>query len=212
MAEGYLSSPEGIQEMSRHTALYTVGLTAAFPMVALAQNEAVDPGTTGPAWSPYVVGALIGMLSMFTFYFSDKPLGASTAYARVAGLIGRLFARKHTDALHFYAEKKTPKIGWEVMLVVGIVIGAFVAAWTGGEITNRWLPPLWVARFGETVWLRLGVAFLGGGLMAFGARMAGGCTSGHGISGTLQLSVGSWIALLGFFVGGVVTAMLLFYV
>jgi len=59
--------------------------------------------------------------------------------------------------------------------------------------------------------LRMAVGFLGGGLMAFGARMAGGCTSGHGISGALQLSVGSWIALLGFFVGGIATAMLLFY-
>ncbi len=47
--------------------------------------------------------------------------------------------------------------------------------------------------------------------MAFGARLAGGCTSGHGISGALQLSLGSWIALVGFFVGGVPTAMLLFY-
>jgi uncharacterized membrane protein YedE/YeeE len=148
---------------------------------------------------------------MFTLYFSDKPIGASTAYARVAGLIGQLVARRHTDALHFYAEKKAPKIGWEVMLVIGIVIGAFLAAWTGGEVTGRWLPPMWVARFGESVWLRLVVGFLGGGVMAFGARIAGGCTSGHGISGALQLSVGSWIALAGFFVGGVITAMLLFY-
>jgi uncharacterized membrane protein YedE/YeeE len=57
----------------------------------------------------------------------------------------------------------------------------------------------------------MAVGFLGGGLMAFGARMAGGCTSGHGISGAMQLSVGSWVALLGFFVGGVATAMLLFH-
>jgi uncharacterized membrane protein YedE/YeeE len=57
----------------------------------------------------------------------------------------------------------------------------------------------------------MAVGFLGGGLMAFGARMAGGCTSGHGISGAMQLSVGSWIALLGFFVGGIATAMLLFH-
>jgi hypothetical protein len=176
-----------------------------------AQSEAVDPGTTGPAWSPYVVGGLIGVLSMVTFYLSDKPLGASTAYARVAGLLGRLVARRHTDSLHFYAEKKTPKIGWEVMLVAGIVVGAFLGAWTGGEITARWLPPMWVERFGHTLWLRVGVAFLGGALMAFGARMAGGCTSGHGISGALQLSVGSWIALIGFFVGGMAAAMLMFY-
>ena len=198
--------------MSCHTILHAVALLVAVPALALGQTETVDPGTTGPAWSPYLVGALIGVLSMFTFYFSNKPLGASTAYARVAGLVGRLVARRHTDSLEYYAEKKPPKIGWEVMLVVGIVVGALLAAWTGGEITARWLPPMWVDRFGESVWLRLAVAFCGGGLMAFGARMANGCTSGHGISGALQLSVGSWIALLGFFVGGVIAAMLLFYV
>jgi uncharacterized protein len=197
--------------MRIHIVFGAVVLVGALPAWALAQAGAVDPGTTGPAWSPYVVGALIGLLSMFTFYFSDKPLGASTAYALGAGLIGQVVARRHTESLHFYAEKKEPKIGWEVALVVGIVVGAFLAAWTGGEITARWLPPMWAARFGENVWLRLAVGFVGGGLMAFGARMAGGCTSGHGISGALQLSVGSWIALAGFFVGGIITAMLLFY-
>ena len=54
--------------------------------------------------------------------------------------------------------------------------------------------------------LRLLAAFVGGLLMAFGARLAGGCTSGHGISGTLQLSVGSWIAVICFFIGGIAVA------
>ncbi|TVS20042.1 MAG: hypothetical protein EA424_05985 [Planctomycetaceae bacterium] len=197
--------------MPKKIALYVTAISAAIPTGALAQAARVDPGTTGPAWSPYLVGALIGVLSMLTFYLSDKPIGTSTAYARVAGLVGRLFAPRHTDALPFYA-KKTPAIDWQVMLVAGILVGGFLAAWTGGEITGRWLPPFWVERFGESIALRLIVAFLGGALMAFGARMAGGCTSGHGISGTLQLAVGSWIAMIGFFVGGVATAMLLFYV
>ena len=46
--------------------------------------------------------------------------------------------------------------------------------------------------------------------MVYGARLAGGCTSGHGISGTLQLAVSSWIAVICFFVGGIVTALLLY--
>lgn len=198
--------------MLKCNVLQAVMLVAATPIVASAHGESVDPGTTGPAWSPYLVGGLIGVLSMFTFYFSNKPLGASTAYARVAGLIGKGLAPRHTESLHYYADKKAPKIGWEVALVIGVIVGAFLAAWTGSEITGRWLPPMWEERFGDSLGLRLLVGFLGGGLMAFGARMAGGCTSGHGISGTLQLSVGSWIALIGFFVGGVITAMLLFYV
>lgn len=197
--------------MPRNAVANAFFLIASTPAWAIAQTEPIDPGTTGPAWSPYLVGSLIGVLSMFTFYFSNKPLGASTSYALMAGLIGRAVAPRHTDSLPFYAEKKDPKINWGVMLVAGIAIGAFLAALSGDEITARWLPPMWEARFGDAVWLRLVVGFLGGGLMAFGARMAGGCTSGHGISGALQLSVGSWIALIGFFAGGVVTAMLLFY-
>lgn len=197
--------------MSSRSVLYTIGLIAATPMRVLAQTEVVDPGATGPAWSPYLVGGLIGVLSMFTFYFSAKPLGASTAFASVAGLIGRLIAPRHTDSLNFFADKKASRIDWQVALVIGVIAGAFLAAWSGGEITGRWVPPMWAERFGESVPLRMTVGFLGGGLMAFGARMAGGCTSGHGISGAMQLSVGSWIALLGFFVGGVATAMLLFY-
>lgn len=173
----------------------------------------VDPlKYPGPAWSPYVVGALIGVLSMFTFYFSNKPLGASTAYARIAGILGNLTAPAHTRSLKYF-DDKPPKVGWELMLVVGVIVGSFISAWTGRELTGQLLPALWVDRFGsDSGFLRVLVAFAGGTLMAFGARMAGGCTSGHGISGTLQLAVGSWIAAICFFVGGIITAMLMFAV
>lgn len=165
--------------------------------------------TTGGAWNPYLVGALIGVLSMATFYFSNKPLGVSTAYARLAGLLGYLVSKPHTDSLKFYQDK-APKIEWEVMLTLGIVAGAFFAAASGGEFKVTLLPRLWEAEFGSSTSLRLGVAFVGGVMMALGARLAGGCTSGHGISGTLQLSVGSWLALAAFFAGGVVTAMVMY--
>jgi len=171
-------------------------------------SSSTDPLTySGPAWSPYLVGALIGLLSMTTFYFSNKPLGASTAYARMAGMIGNAAAPAHTKSLHYFQQKK-PKLGWEVALVVGAVVGAMIAAWLGGELTGRWLPEMWIARFGEGSYvLRMLTAFAGGLLMAIGARTAGGCTSGHGISGTLQLSVGSWIAAVCIFIGGIAVAI-----
>ena len=152
------------------------------------------------AWSPYLVGTLIGLLSMATFYFSNKPLSVSTAYARLAGLVGYLFARAHTENLKFYQETK-PKIEWGVMLVFGMLLGEFTAAW---------VPTLWEQRFGPDLALRLGMAFVGGAIMAYGARLGGGCTSGHGISGALQLSVSSWIALVCFFAAAVPTAHLLY--
>lgn len=186
-----------------------VALTTTTITHAAETGAAIDPELRGAAWSPYLVGALIGVLTWLTFLFSDKPLGASTAYARVAGMLGKLVAPRHTASLKYFQDNK-PKVDWEVMLVAGAVIGALIAAWTGGEAMTRWVPPMWAERFGDAVWPRLIVALIGGGLMAVGARLAGGCTSGHGISGALQLSVGSWIALLCFFIGGVITAMLMF--
>jgi uncharacterized membrane protein YedE/YeeE len=174
--------------------------------VALA---AVDPGLTGPAWPPLLVGALLGALSTMTLLVANRMLGASSAYASVAGAIGaRLFPR-HTRSLRYYRDHP-PRLDWEVTLVAGAIAGGFLAAWTGGELTGRWLPPLWGERFGQAVWLRFLVAFAGGALMGFGARLAGGCTSGHGISGALQLGVDSWIALLCFFLGGAAVAFPLY--
>jgi len=195
----------------KSTLTVIVGWTVFAPSVSLAAERVAEPlRYSGPDWSPYLVGALIGVLSMFTFYFSDKPLGASTAYARIAGLIGNVFAAKHTAKLKFYRDNK-PVVDWEVMLLLGVIVGAFLAAWQGSEFTNAWLPGMWAARFGDgSLPLRLAATFGGGVLMAFGARLAGGCTSGHGISGTMQLSVGSWIAVICFFVGGIGTAMLMF--
>lgn len=154
--------------------------------------------------------ALLGVISWLTFYFSDKPIGASSSYATLAGMIGKIFAKKHVESLAYY-KSNPPTADWEFAFVIAAVGGAFLAAFSGGEITGEWLPPMWEARFGEgTLGLRALVATLGGILMAFGARIAGGCTSGHGISGTLQLSVGSWIAVVCFFIGGIAVAMPLF--
>ena len=100
-------------------------------------------------------------------------------------------------------------IGWSLVFVLAAIGGSFLAAATGtNEITGTYLQDMWVARFGaDSGLLRTLVAFGGGALMAYGARMAGGCTSGHGISGTLQLAVGSWIAVICFFLGGIAVAI-----
>jgi len=197
--------------MKWHSLVTAAAAVLFLPGLTFADSAGTDPRMyPGSAWSPYLVGALIGVLSMLTFYFSDKPLGASTAYARIAGMIGNLFSRRHTESLKFYQTNK-PKVNWEVMLLVGVVGGAFLAAWMGGELTGEWLPPMWAARFGtDSFGLRMVAALVGGVMMAFGSRLAGGCTSGHGISGTMQLSVGSWIAVICFFIGGIATAMSMF--
>src|SRR3989339_848293 len=155
----------------------------------------------GLAWSPYVVGAGIGVLSWLTFYFSNKPIGASSFYATIAGMLGKLLSPKHTEKLDYFKDNP-PRVNWEFVFVLAIIAGAAVAATTAGSFVNEWIPDMWQSRFGDSLQLRGAFAFGGGILMAFGARLAGGCTSGHGISGTLQLSVGSWIAVICFFISG----------
>lgn len=177
---------------------------------ASASEQALDAGNyPGPAWSPFLVGAGIGVLAWLTFYFSDKPIGASSFYATVSGMIGKAIAPRHTESLEYF-KVKPPKLNWEFVFVLAAIAGAAVAALTGGNFVNDWVPAMWSARFGDSILLRGGFAFVGGLLMAFGARMAGGCTSGHGISGTLQLNVASWIALICFFIGGAAIANLMF--
>lgn len=163
----------------------------------------------GAAWSPYLVGAAIGVLAWLTFYFSDEPIGASSFYAHLAGFLGKLIAPRHTASLTYFKDKP-PRVSWGFVFVVATIVGGAIAALTGGEFANECLPPIWEARFGDSVALRAAVAFPGGMLMAFGARLAGGCTSGHGISGTLQLNLASWISLICFFIGGVAVALPLF--
>jgi uncharacterized protein len=181
------------------------------PLLALTVGETPNAlNYPGAAWSPYLVGAGIGLLVLMTLYFSKKPVGASSAYATVAGLIGKAVAPRHTAQLKYYA-KNPPRVDWELLFVVGTVVGALLAALHGSELTQRWLPPMWTERFGEdSGWLRGILALAGGILMSFGARMAGGCTSGHGISGTAQLNVASWVAVTCFFIGGVIVANLLY--
>lgn len=160
-------------------------------------------------WSPYAAGAGIGVLCCLTFLFSDKTFGCTTAFARTSGMIERLFRGKKILARPYY-RKFPPQVDWEWMLVLGIFIGSFLSASFSGQFRIRWIPEMWGQAFGPSLGLRLWTAFAGGVLMSFGARWAGGCTSGHGISGTLQLAVSSWIATVCFFVGGIATAFLIF--
>ena len=160
-------------------------------------------------WTPYIAGAGIGILSWIAFLLSNKPLGCSTAYARTSGMIERLLKGKKTTEKPYY-QIFAPEIDWEWMLVAGVFFGAFGASMLLGGFSFEWVPTLFGDTFGYDTKLRLAVALAGGILMGLGSRWAGGCTSGHGISGTLQLAVSSWIAVIVFFVSGIVTAFLVY--
>ena len=163
-------------------------------------------------WSPYLVGASIGVLSWATFGLMDKALGVSTTMVRWAGMLESLVAWEHVRANSYYAKYLVdqPAINWQMMLVLGLPLGALLSANLSQSDHKESVPELWRWRFGESRFSRPMAAFLGGAIMLFGARMAGGCTSGHGISGSLQFSVSSWIFFASFFTSGIVSALVLY--
>jgi uncharacterized membrane protein YedE/YeeE len=162
-------------------------------------------------WSPYIAGIGIGILSWIALLVSDRTIGCSTPIARTSGMIERIFRGDKVLQRPYFQEYR-PVIGWDWMLIVGVLAGALLSAVLSGAFTVRWVPGLWQETFGNTPLLRVLVAFVGGILMGIGSRWGGGCTSGHGISGTLQLAVSSWIAVIGFFVSGIAAAVLIFRV
>jgi hypothetical protein len=174
----------------------------------------MDNPLTRKSWSPYVVGAAIGVLSWFAFATADKPLGITTAFENTAALIEKAAISNFEKTNEYYEAKakqgKSPKIDWEWMLVVGVFVGALLSATLSGDRTTEAVPGMWRNRFGGGVAKRLVAAFLGGGLMMFGARLAQGCTSGHGISGALQLAVSSWVFVVVMFVVATAAAFMLY--
>lgn len=160
-------------------------------------------------WSPYVVGALIGVLSWFAFWTVDRPIGVSTAIARTAGMLERVVAPEHVSS-NAYFTKFRPVVDWEWMLVLGMAFGAFVSSGLSGDRASEPVPAIWRRRFGPSPAKRYAGALFGGAILMFGARLAGGCTSGHGISGSLQLALSGWVFFASLFISGLATAFALY--
>lgn len=167
--------------------------------------------SSGCGWSPYVAGALAGLLAIGSAYATTKwlpktaYLGCSTTYVRAAGLIEQRFAPVRVEK-NAYFQKEKVKVDWQFMLVCGIFLGALVGSVASRKFEWEGVPPLWHKRFGPGVVKRLAAGFLGGLVAMIGARLADGCPSGHGLSGMMQLSVSGFIALVCFFTGGACVA------
>jgi hypothetical protein len=164
-----------------------------------------------PRWNPYLVGALIGVLSLITFSLADKPIGMSTGIAQASGACAMpVIGVEGVAANTYWAKKAVPAWDYGSLFVLGSFFGALASALVSGSFKLESVPAIWRERFGSSVGKRMLAAFFGGVVILFGARLADGCTSGHGISGSLQLAVSSWTFFLVMFASGIVTAFLLF--
>lgn len=161
------------------------------------------------AWSPYAAGILIGLLQIPAFMLIETALGTSSSYvtiaAHIAALADAAVGKMDYFAKHLYGAKNL----WQVAMVVGIAVGAFLSMRLSGA-RRQAFSPVWKKAVGiDSLPGRAPMAFAGGFIMVLGARIADGCTTGHGISGMAQLAVGSTVAVAAMFAGAIATALLM---
>ncbi|MDD3814230.1 MAG: YeeE/YedE thiosulfate transporter family protein [Desulfocapsaceae bacterium] len=171
--------------------------------------------TDDGGWSPYLAGALLGLLAIVSVLATTQLLGktsylgASTTFVRAAGILEQTVTADHVVSNEYFAKTKV-RVDWQFMLVIGIVLGAFISSTTDKSFRLEKVPPIWEERFGPSIGKRAAGAFVGGIIAMIGARLADGCPSGHGLSGMMQLSVSSLVSLVMFFGIGVLASHLIY--
>jgi uncharacterized membrane protein YedE/YeeE len=161
-------------------------------------------------WSPYVAGALLGVVGVLAVALSNSLLGASGGFENLAGLIGQAVAPKLFDNLYFNFVMP-PGITWQVVLLIGVFFGGMLGALTSKTLKWRWIPEKqWSEIFGSQRWKRWAVAFIGAIILEYGAGIAGGCTSGLAIAGGMLLAPAAFLFIAGMFVSGIIVALILY--
>ncbi|MCA9919127.1 MAG: YeeE/YedE family protein [Anaerolineales bacterium] len=145
-------------------------------------------------WPWYVSGPLIGLTVPILLLLTGKNFGVSSSWRHIGA------ACMPNSKLPYLSKN----YNWRdhtrsIIFVLGILIGGFVGNFLLSAEPNNFLPSFYISAWG------VGVLFLGGILIGFGTRYAGGCTSGHTIMGISALSVSSLIATIFFFVGGLIS-------
>ena len=170
-------------------------------------------------WPWYVSGFLIGIIMLSLIYFG-KAFGMSSNLRSLCSMAG---AGKYVSFFNF--DWKSQR--WNLVVVLGAMLGGFVAVHFMGDPSNVTVNPKTIAQlaqlgidapngklmpdalFGAQIWQSpksILILLIGGILIGFGTRYAGGCTSGHAISGLSNLQLPSLKAVIGFFIGGLIMA------
>jgi len=163
-------------------------------------------------WSPYVVGVFIAILAVSSLFVFQKTVGASTTFVKLAALFWSAVDPSHLEENPYYRTYLNGKgwFDWQMLFVLGIFLGAFLSSKFSGAVPRRKVPHIWEVNWGTSVIKRRTAAFMGGVILMFGARLAGGCTSGHAISGGFQLALSGWIFMMGVFALGIPTALMMY--
>ncbi|HCH23235.1 MAG TPA: hypothetical protein DE179_02955 [Oceanospirillaceae bacterium] len=171
-------------------------------------------------------GLALGLVFFFAVLLV-KPIGVSTQFVILDGIIGdavnpELITKTedgYTSTNAYlaksngkYAKNASNPINYSFVFVIAMMIGAYLSVKMRGGLNSqeRNMPALWRANFGDSVMKRNLVALAAGFVVIYGARLAGGCTSGHMMSGLMQTSLSGYIFTLGAFAAAIPVAMFMY--
>jgi hypothetical protein len=137
------------------------------------EKGGVMSGNHETGWNPYLSGALSGLVIVFSVWLSGNFFGTSTTFVRTAGMLESLVTPERVGIMPYFI-KELPRIDWQWMFVMGIFLGSLLAAKLFGDFRWQAVPLMWEKHFGPSQGKRGLVAFVGGAVAMFGARLADG--------------------------------------
>jgi hypothetical protein len=186
-------------KLATAAALACAAVAVAFELALPYADEAAALGAED-AWPPSLCGAMIGMLQVPSALVLRDSIGSSSAYVALWSACFRCrksgVADEESTPVFPHFEKAFRRKWWQILFLVAALATSLGLATESQSYGRAAGVPLWAS-------------FTGGFVMLLGARLAGGCTSGHGISGMAQLHLQALVATCGMFAGGIGVALLL---
>ena len=174
------------------------------------------------------LGGLALGLVFFAAVLLVKPIGVSTQFVILDGILWNAVnpeaVTQNADGAYTssnaylaksggkYAKSVADPLNYSFIFVLAMMLGAFASSFLrkGVSASEKIMPAIWRVNYGDSTAKRFAVAFASGFVVLYGARLAGGCTSGHMMSGMMQTAISGYIFAAGAFAAAVPTALLMF--
>lgn len=151
-----------------------------------------------------VAGAGVAAVTLALLFIANRRLGISTGLEDVCSFV--------MPAPYFARDAVRSARHWRMPFIAGLVLGGFVSAVLGGGFSPTWDLGMFDQVIGFGPAGKLAWMFAGGLLIGFGTRLAGGCTSGHGIFGLSNLEFPSLVSTASFMAAGILTTQIVYRV